>query len=62
MLSHLWPDIRYGGRMLRRHPTLSTASILTFGLGIGLAAAVFSIVNGVLLSNEKKGGTEGGKR
>jgi putative ABC transport system permease protein len=49
MLSHLWPDIRYGGRMLRRHPTLSTASILTFGLGIGLAAAMFSIVNGVLL-------------
>ncbi len=49
MLQHLWLDIRYGARMLLRHPTLSIASILTFGLGIGLATAVFSIVNGVLL-------------
>ncbi len=31
-----------------RHPTLSVASVLTFGLGIGLTTAVFSIVNGVL--------------
>jgi putative ABC transport system permease protein len=49
MFRHLWPDIRYGARMLLRHPTLSVASILTFGLGIGLATSVFSIVNGVLL-------------
>ncbi len=49
MFSHLWPDLRYGVRMLLRHPTLSVASILTFGLGIGLATSVFSIVNGVLL-------------
>ena len=49
MGNHLWTDIRYGVRMLLRHPTLSVASILTFGLGIGLATTVFSIVNGVLL-------------
>jgi hypothetical protein len=34
--------------MLVRHPTLSIASIMTFGLGIGLTTAVFSVANGVL--------------
>jgi predicted permease len=47
-MRHIWPDIRFGIRMLLRHRTLSIASILTFGLGIGLTTAVFSVVNGVL--------------
>jgi predicted permease len=47
-MRHLWPDVRFGIRMLVRHPTLSIASILTFGLGIGLTTSVFSVVNGVL--------------
>jgi putative ABC transport system permease protein len=47
-MRHFWPDMRFGIRMLLRHPTLSVASILTFGLGIGLTTAVFSVVNGVL--------------
>ncbi len=34
--------------MLAKHPTLSVAAILTFGLGIGLSTTVFSIVNGAL--------------
>ncbi len=45
-MSHLWSDVRFGIRMLARYPTLSLVSILTFGLGLGLATAVFSIVNG----------------
>jgi len=48
MLRYLWPDLRSGVRMLRRHPTLSVAAILTFGLGMGLATAVFNVANGVL--------------
>jgi predicted permease len=34
--------------MLCRHPGLSLASVVTFGLGIGLTTAIFSIVNGAL--------------
>lgn len=48
-MSFLWSDIRYGVRMLIRHPSLSIASLLTLGLGIGLATAAFSLVNGALL-------------
>jgi len=47
-MHQLWKDIRYGVRMLVRHPTLSAAAILTFGLGIGLTTTVFSVVNGAL--------------
>ncbi|MGE5357573.1 MAG: ABC transporter permease, partial [Bacteroidales bacterium] len=47
-MRHVWSDIRYGVRMLARYPTLSVVSILTFGLGLGLATSVFSIVNGAL--------------
>jgi len=47
-MRHLWSDFRFGIRMLIRYPTLSIVSILTFGLGLGLATAVFSIVNGAL--------------
>ncbi len=47
-MRHLWSDIRFGVRMLVRYPTLSIVSILTFGLGLGLATAVFSVVNGAL--------------
>jgi putative ABC transport system permease protein len=47
-MRQLWPDIRYGVRMLFRYPTLSAAVVLTFGLGIGLTTTVFSVVNGAL--------------
>jgi putative ABC transport system permease protein len=47
-MRHFWSDIRFGVRMLVRYPTLSIVSILTFGLGLGLATSVFSIVNGAL--------------
>jgi predicted permease len=47
-MRHLWSDARFGLRMLVRYRTLSAVSVLTFGLGLGLATTVFSIVNGVL--------------
>ena len=42
-------DLGYAVRVLRHHPGFTIASVLTFGLGVGVATAIFSVVYGVLL-------------
>jgi predicted permease len=43
-------DVRYACRTIARAPTVSLAVIFTFALGIGANAAIFSLVNSVLLT------------
>src|SRR5215204_2793180 len=42
-------DIRHAARRWLAQPALAITAILTLGLGIGAATAIFSVVDGVLL-------------
>jgi putative ABC transport system permease protein len=49
MFDSIVRDIRFALRTLRQYPIFTVVAVLTIGLGIGATAAIFSVVDGVLL-------------
>jgi putative ABC transport system permease protein len=49
MITEFLKDTRYGARLLRRNPGFAAVAILSLGLGIGGATAVFTLVNAIVL-------------
>ena len=45
----MWDDLRFTFRTLARAPLFTFTAIAAMALGIGSTAAIFSVINGVLL-------------
>jgi len=48
-LENLMRDVNFGARQLRKSPGFTAVALLTLMLGIGANAAVFSLINGLML-------------
>jgi predicted permease len=51
VLEHIWRDIAYAGRALRKSPGFTLAVVLTLALGIGANTAVFTLIDTISWRN-----------
>ena len=50
-MEHVWRDIAYAGRALRKSPGFTVAVVLTLALGIGANTAVFTLIDAISWRN-----------